>query len=256
MNTITRPESTTEYQPAVTPPRVPNDKRRRYAFLGAAAAGLALVAGAVLVVDPGGAPSAEALVLDAADNLARYDSLRATLVREQVDGSHYEGSAEFDGPSVRTEFVETAPDGEVLYTEGITVIGDTIWSEQNGEIFEEQTGPNDRLTPFPEASEAVITAALEGAEVEALGIDEVRGKDAERYRIVQTDESHAALNRLTPFELAWFELESPDAVTQIDVWIADDLIQQITVVDPSYGTTTTTFYDFGADIEIQPPTAN
>ena len=100
----------------------------------------------------------------------------------------------------------------------------------------------------------MITAALQGTDVEPLGTETIRDTTSERYRIVQTDESRTALNELTPFELAWFELESPDAVTQIDVWIADDIIQQITIVDPSYGTTTTTFYDFGADINIQPPT--
>lgn len=192
MQMITRPDITTEYQPTNTPipPQRPVRRYRR-ALLGAAAAIAALTVGAVIVVDPGGAPSAEALVLDAASNLAQYDSLRASLVRNQVDGSLYEGTAEFDGQSVHTEFVETGPDGDVLYTEGITVIGETIWSQNNDEIFEEQTGPNDRLTPFPEASEAVITAALQGADVEPIGAENVRGTDADRYRIVQTTESRS-----------------------------------------------------------------
>ena len=256
MQTIARPESTTEHRPVepLKSSRPHSGRRPSRALLGVAAAGIALLAGAIIVVDPGGSPSAEALVLDAADNLAQYDSLRVDLARDLVDGSTYEGTGEFDGQSVHTEFVETDAAGEFVYTEGITVIGDTIWTDNNGEIFEEATGPNDKLTPFPDASRAVITAALDGADVEQLGTDTIRGSEAERFQIELTDQSHAALNRLTPFELAWFELETPDAVTQIDVWIADDIIQQITVVDPSYGTTTTTFYDFGADIDIQAPT--
>lgn len=255
MQTITNPASTTEYRPVTAVPGRGRGPRRRYsrALLGAAAATVALVAGTIIVVDPAGAPSAEALVLEAADNLARYDALRATLVRDHVDGSLIEGTAEVDGQSIRTELVEIGADGQILSSEGITVIGDTIWTDDNGEIFEQPTGPNDRLTPFHEASRAVITAALAGTDVERLGSETIRETTSQRYRIVQTAVSRAALNELTPFELAWFELEYPDAVTQIDVWIADDVIHQITVVDPSYGTTTTTFYDFGANIDITPP---
>lgn len=250
MQTITRPD---QAPTPVTKQPTPNHRRSRVT-LGVAAAAAALLAGAVLVIDPGGSKPVEALVLDAAENLAEYDSFRATLVRDQLDGSHYEGTGEFDGDSFRSDFVETDANGSAVHTEGLTIIGDTIWTEQNGEVSVEQTGPNDRLSRFPEASQAVINAALTGADVTELGTETIRGKDAERFEIVQTAESKAALSSLTPFELAWFELEYPDAVTQIDVWIADDVIQQITVVDPSYGTTTTTFYDFGADIDITPPT--
>lgn len=253
--TTTRPDTDDSTIAAPGVRTATTTRRFRRIVLGAAAATAVLFAGAILIADPGGSQPVEALVVDAADNLARYDSLRATLVRENVDGSRSEGTAEFDGDDIHTELVETDANGNIVYTQRSTVIGDTVWNDNNGEISEEKRGPNDRLTPFPEASQAVIKAALTGAEVTEVGTESVRGQQSKRYQITQTDESISALDELTPFELAWFELESPYAVTQIDVWIANDIIQQITVVDPTFRTTTTTFYDLGADIEITPPSS-
>lgn len=56
--------------------------------------------------------------------------------------------------------------------------------------------------------------------------------------------------------LAWFELEYPESVTQIDVWVTENLIRRIRVAAREAGSvtsSTTDFFDFGADIHIEPP---
>lgn len=110
----------------------------------------------------------------------------------------------------------------------------------------------------------MVTAALSGGHVADLGPAEVDGIEADQYRIEADDATREALAELAPTELAWFELEHPQQVTSIEIWVADDLIRRIEVtVDHSdspterqVATTTVDYFDFHADIEITPLTSD
>jgi len=225
-----------------------------------AAAAIAAVLGAVVVLimlQPGGATSASAAVRAAAVNTGSEDSFRAVLTVEYPDGTSRIGSAVFDGPDARIESQDRSPSGTVTYRESYTIIGDTIWTTVEGVTTSEQVKTNDRLAPFAKASETVVTAALQGSKVTDLGTDTLNGTEATHYRVELDGTSHAALGALTPSVLAWFELEYPEQVTTLDLWVSDGLIRRIHVVsdgcDPGCPTSTTEFSDFGADISIQPP---
>ena len=100
-----------------------------------------------------------------------------------------------------------------------------------------------------------MKAALTGSDVTDLGTETVRGHDAQHYRIKLTSRSTPALQALDPSALSRFELEYPDGVVGLDVWVADDLIHRIAVRSDweSGEGSTIEFYDFGADITIRPP---
>ena len=53
--------------------------------------------------------------------------------------------------------------------------------------------------------------------------------------------------------LAWFELEYPDAVRTLSVWIADDLVHQDRDRPDRDQITRTRFFNFGSDITITAP---
>jgi len=53
-----------------------------------------------------------------------------------------------------------------------------------------------------------------------------------------------------------FELENPQGVTSLDVWVADDLIRRVALTfaeGDAVGSTEIDFSDFGADISVEPP---
>ncbi len=236
-------------QPANRPGSRSTFRHNRGSFLVAAAAVTVLVAlGAVLL--PGGTPSAEAAILSAAQTTGDAVSFRATLVTEAEGQTTTDATGTFVGNDVHI----IDRDSEYM------IIGDTAWQrDSDGSVNSGPVGDNDRLASFSSSSEAVISAVLEGSDVADLGSDTVAGITATHYAITPGDASRAALTALSPGELAWFELEYPDGVQTIDVWIADDLIHQIRVdqvfgegADAQRETTTTTFFDFGADLTITP----
>lgn len=81
----------------------------------------------------------------------------------------------------------------------------------------------------------------------------VDGVATTRYDIRLSDESVAALSALTPNELAWFELEYPDEVHTLSVWVADDLVQRIEIVYRDQVTTRARFFNFDGNITITAP---
>jgi hypothetical protein len=104
----------------------------------------------------------------------------------------------------------------------------------------------------------VLLAALGGSGVTEVGEETVRGKTTTHYRLELDDTARQRLRALSPTVLAWFELEWPDGVSRIDVWVGDDLIRRIAVVH-GYGPdeppvrSTTEFFDFGAEVQITRP---
>jgi hypothetical protein len=98
----------------------------------------------------------------------------------------------------------------------------------------------------------VIAAAMSGATVTESGSQTVGSVEATRYDIELSDRSIAALQALTPNELAWFELEYPDQVDSVSIWIGDDLVRQIEIVQNG-ATARATYSNFNGDIDITAP---
>lgn len=222
---------------------------------------LALTAAAVVVVlaaltwgilRPGHEPSAVAAVQAAAAKTGGSQTLRANLTIERPDGSSSITRGEMNGPDVRIATEHRSTDGQVT-SEAIIVVGDTMWETTTaGETTKSAVAPDDRLVAFGEACEAVLNAALRAEQVTDAGADTVRGTEAKHYSIAVDSAARSALEGLSPGELAWFELEYPNEVATIDVWVANGLVHRITVRG-EMGTSTTDFYDFGANLTIQPP---
>jgi hypothetical protein len=246
-------ESTPEIHefPSVNPSM--NQPRRRTRpvlrlALIAAVAVIALAAVSIAVLRPGHEPSASAAVQAAAEKTGSADSLRVTLSIEYADGSSSTTQGEMKGLDVRIATDHTAADGSV-WQERIVVVGDQMWEGSSAPVT---IGSDERLTLFSEACEAVLDAALQAQEVETVGTEDIRGSEATHYRIALDEASRAALEKLSPSHLAWFELEYPSEVTSIDVWVTDGLVHRM-VVDGELGTATADYHDFNADITITPP---
>lgn len=231
--------------------------RRWRRVAGVAVAAAAVAIGAIVVLEPGQEPtkaSASEVIRSAAATTGEVRSLRSAGTYDGGGEPPTHMTSEIDGADYQTTFRRTLEDGTV-HESTTTLIGTTRWDDEDGETTSYESPPEQNNAPFPEASQAVIEAALKGSKVTDLGTEEVRGQEATRYRITLTPASIAALSALSPRELARFELEYPQGVVALEVWVADDLIRRIDLrSDWETGAgTSIEFYDFGADIDIQPP---
>jgi hypothetical protein len=104
-----------------------------------------------------------------------------------------------------------------------------------------------------DASAALVVAALDGSDVTAAGRETISGVLTTRYDVALTARSIDALSSLTPEQLAWFDLDDPNQVDPLSVWIADDHIRRIEVAHSNRATTRTTFANLNGDITITPP---
>jgi hypothetical protein len=195
--------------------------------------------------------SAAAAVKTAATHTGRVTSLRATTSATSSDGSRDTADLEVSGDRLRLVSQDD------LGTDTLIVVGEYGWESQTDKDGVHDGGKqhlpvNARLAPFAPSTEHVIRAALQDASVKKEGTDTIRGTEATHYHLDLTDASRTALKALPATELAWFELDSVDKSATIDVWIADDLIQRITVRLPDRFSTTD-FFDFNAPITITPP---
>jgi len=207
-------------------------------------------------------PAGAEAIRAAATNTSDATDFRIMMVTDGhsfIPGGRADG--EVDGTSVRL----VAGDLEFVR------IGDTEWLGQGGS-FESQPAV-ETFAPFGEASEAVISAALESGDVEDLGEERLDGVPdgvtATHYSIGVDDDARAALAEVPPTSQFWFVGETEQEVPlgdsedafragfledadRIDVWIADGLVHRIAVAD---GDTSFvyTFYDFGAEITIVAP---
>jgi hypothetical protein len=241
-------------------PRGRHGRRRRITALSVAAAALA-IAGVVTVLRPDGGVSAAAAITRAAEATADVTSLRGTLT--EVDPAH-EGTTtvEVAGDDMRFETRGTYADGHVEGSTTVIIDDEVTEVDLDGEVeYSTIDEPGERPAPFGASSTAVVTAALDHGEPVDLGTEEVRGAEATHYRIEPDDAVRRSLAEVAPTELGWFGLEYVDHVTAIDIWVADDLIRRIEVVQdlpaditnvPGEHATTIDFYDFNADIEIEP----
>lgn len=211
---------------------------------------------ALVVVGPFGSSteaSASEVVTIAARTTGDETAFRGALVIDE-GGEVRRSTAEVDGLDIRVT-------AEGSTTPAFVVIDGVMWSfDENGSATSEPVEPGGGLEAFGPSSEAVVLAALQSSSIEELGDQEIRGQVAAHYRISLDDTAKAALGALSPGQLAWFDLENPQQASTLEVWVSDDLVRRIEV-QSTYGdsgndttrTASTEFYDFGADITIEPP---
>lgn len=254
--TVATPQSTT----TATPPTATRPRRRRVAVLGAAVAAAIIVVVAVVGIKPDAAPAPAAALTMAADRTADATTLRVDYRRDDGAGGTTIVRTEQNGPDSRRAYLQEQPDGSVVEgerDEALTIIGDREWVLEGGELVSRQFDPSEHNAPYAASSAAIIDAIVDERTVTDLGTDRVRGADADHYRIRLDRDAIRALDRLPVNQRSGFELESPGMVKELDVWIGDGLIRRIEVhqdpeLEGSAGTTID-FYDFGADITIEPP---
>ncbi|HEY7073065.1 MAG TPA: hypothetical protein VH479_23260 [Acidimicrobiales bacterium] len=233
----------------------PRSARRRhrwrpYAATLAAAVAVAVVAGAALLPRGAGSPDAVSLVSSAAGTTAKVTSLRVSIEHEDQYSSGT-GSIEISGNRMRVQVNGTYSDG---HTEGSTTVYLGLVSYQQNLDGGTETDRRDRpLPPFVSSSEAVLDAALSGQDVAVVGQETVRDVPATHYRITLDATARAALAGVDPEKLAWFDLENPDQVRTVDVWVGDDLVRRLRVTGDDGSVRSAEYYDFGADIRIQAP---
>jgi len=234
-------------------PRTPIRPRwqRIIALFAATAAATLIAVGAFVVVQSDDAPTAEAAVSSAADSMETIASLEGELT-VSVPGLS-EGATR-----IRVNGDDLAITGETRFADGHTeatafiVVDGTGYMTIDGRTTTTPVGPGDGLAPFGPSSAAVIAAALEGSEVTERGDEVLGGITTTRYDIQLTDASVAALAALSPGELAWFELEYPDAVKTLSVWVADDLVHQVEIAQRDQ-TSRTRLFNFGEEQTITAP---
>ena len=264
----TTPTTTTQATETLsgTGPPCPLERRRTGSgdtgfglALAGAAALIAVIVGVVVLVQPDKAVTPVAAVTAAADKTGDESTLRVRATYDSGNGYRTELSGEIDGADSRSRSSQTGPDGEASTSSSRTAIGDRLWETDDDGVTTSSTfRPEEGNAPYPEASRAVVTAALQGSTVDRLGREDVTGVEATHYQITLGPTGVAALAALTPSQLAAFELEYPGEVEELEVWVADDLIRRIHVRSDFEASdapgSVIEFYDFGADISITPPT--
>ncbi len=229
--------------------RFSRHRRTRRRFTAAAAAVL-VIAAAALVAQSANAPNAQATVSEAARALAEITSLEAKLT---ATSPHQQSTSHLrvNGDNFEIKDSTTYADGH-SEASTTTVVDGVRYEEIEGEITRSPTRTGDRLTPFGSASEAVISAAMTGASVIDAGSERVGSADSTRFDVKLSEASVAALSALSPSELAWFELEYPDQVDSISIWIGDGVIRQVTIGQGD-SVTKLTYSSFNSDITISAP---
>jgi hypothetical protein len=199
---------------------------------------------------PGEAPSAATMVLTAAEHTGEADSLRAEFEVTDDRGKKHGAAAEFSGDDLK---IISDADGTSSGT--TVVIGDVEYFAplKGGPLERRKLKAEEQLAPFADSAGDVVRAALSDGKVQNRGQETVRGVDATHYQVQLTKGARRALAALDAGELAWFELETPEFVTTVDIWVADDLVRRVAVQERGGSSTTTEFYDFGAPITITPP---
>ena len=243
----TSPISAASLPPTATRPRW----RRTVGLVAATAAAAVVAVGAFVVVQPEDTPTAAAAVSGAAESMEAITSLRGELTRSVPGVSEGTTRIRVDGDDVEITDETRYADGRSDAMTFIVVDG-TGYETIDGRTTTTSVGPRGGLAPFGSSSAAVITAALEGSDVVERGQEDLDGVTTTRYDIQLTAESIAALSALSPGELAWFELEYPDAVTSLSVWVADDLVHQVEISQRDQ-TSRTRFFDLGEEQTITAP---
>ena len=257
---ISRVPELTQADAATGTNEVAGHRRHRRLAASVAAAAIVALAVGIAVVAPGSDPapaSAAKALAKAAETTGEVTAIRVEATYERP-GTTNRLVAEVNGTDQRIKAIVTNADGSEERAT-IVVIDDTIWEDG----AKRTAVPEELNAAYAPSSVAVVEAILDGSTLEDLGDEDVRGQSARHIRATLTPASRSALSALSPSQVAMFELEYPEAVNTLDVWIADDLIRRIVVTieadggnngEPSTNVATVEFYDFGADISISAPT--
>jgi len=234
----------------------PSRPRGRILSVAAAAVIIAVVVG-VSLFQPDESLSPAAALTQAAQNTGAAVSLRSEYRQQDLEGGFNVVRSEHDGRDLRRSFSSIAPDGteqpSVDDEEYIVFIGDQGWTAVDGPTT---VDPAERNAPYAVSSAAIVEAATTGTTVTDVGDEDVRGVEATHYRVAVDDGVIARLGELPANQLSAFELEAPQFLESLDVWVADDQIRRIEVTlsaEAGVLGATAEFYDFGADITITPP---
>jgi hypothetical protein len=242
-------------------PRRRRSRRRFVAPAAAAAAVLATLFG-IATFGPERSLSPVAALEEAGENTGAAETHRTEYVREQDDGSLSVIRTEHRGRDERRTYSVIEPDGTertdaVESDEFRVFIGDRGWTAEDAAGDGVPVRPEERNAPYAESSAAILDAAVSESTVTEVGVDDVRGVEATHYRVRLDAEAVRRLEQLPANQLSGFELEYPAEVRSLDVWIADGYVRRINVKQnfeaPGSTGTTVEFYDFGADITIEPP---
>jgi hypothetical protein len=227
-------------------------RRRWLRAVGVAAASLAAT-GAVVVWQFGDGPTTAGAVRSAAQALGDVTSYEGQRTHEQPGVSVETDTLRVDGDDF--EFVS-----ETRFVDGrverfaVTVVDGIHYVSEDDEPVASPLRPGDGLDgSYADASAALVGAALDGSDVTEAGSQTISGVLTTRYDIALTARSIDALSSLTPEQLAWFDLDDPNQVDQLSVWIADDHIHRIEIAHSDGATTRTAFSNLNDDITITPP---
>lgn len=231
---------------------------RRLVAAAAAAAAVLVVVGVVVVLEPDRDPTPAAALTQAAERTEEEQTLRSDYRWVDEDGETRILRTDHDGDDLRRTYLTVGPDGAAVATGRSTVyIGDREWEIDGDEVMP-IPDPDGHNAPYAQSSAAIVGAAVSETTVTELGEQDVRGTPATHYRI---DLDAAAIGRLEDLptnQRSAFELEYPSNIRRLDVWIADGHLRRIQVIQDYEAAdspgTTVEFYDFGADITIEPPT--
>lgn len=230
---------------------------RRLALAGVAAIVVGLVSLVVVLIEPDRPMTPVAAITAAAGKTGNVTTLRVRATYDSGDGYPTRTEGEINGRDYQTRFTQANAETGEVSTSTRTVIGNRRWDTSDGKTTSTIITPEEGNAPYPQASEAVVKAALRGSTVTDLGKEDVAGVETTHYKIELGPTGTRALQELSPSELARFELEYPEGVVSLDVWVVDDLIRRIRIRSefeaPSSPGSTIEFYDFGADITIEPP---
>lgn len=263
--TTTRPDE--DLRPLDLPSDGPVDRstrRRRPRVLAVAgiAAILLAVVGVLVTLEPDRELSPAAAVTEAADRTGDELTLRSEYRQDDDQGGLTVIRSEHHGGDVRRRFSTIDAEGDertqVESDDATVYIGDTGWIVDGDEITEVAVPRDERNAPYAVASAAIIDAAVTESTVTEVGEEDVRGTPTTHYRIRLDDAAIRRLSTLPTNQRSGFELEDPGNVRSLDVWIGDGYLRRIRVVQdfegPDSPGTTVEFYDFGADITVEPPT--
>lgn len=229
----------------------PATSARRWRNAAMAAAAVALLALATIVVVGVDAPDAHATVNEAAVAMTDITSLKGRL---EVSSPERTGTSRIrvEGDDLEIRSASTYVDGHSEASTFTVVDGfayETIEGRTTRRPFEADAG----LAPFGSSSTAVITAATTtGSQVVEAGTERIGDVSATRFDIDLAPASIDALAALTPNQLAWFELEYPDRVESMSVWVADGLVRQIHI-DHGDRTTLSRYFDLDRKNRIEAP---
>jgi hypothetical protein len=221
---------------------------RRY-VAAVAATLVAVVASAALLGRGADDPDPISVVSSAAERTGDVTGLRASF-EEETDYAVTTGMIEVNGNGYRLEVSATSKEDGHVERDITVVIGRHAWQKLPDGSTHTTLARRGGMEPFGSSSQAVVAAALSGSDVAVVGHETVRGEPTTHFRVTLDDAARSALEDLEPGIVGWFGLNVPVVVRTVDVWVGGDLIRRIQV-QTDYSSTTTDYFDFGADIDIE-----